>query len=168
MWAPGNCHCWPWSMVKLDFLLWSTFIALSGTLTCLFSSVQLISHVWYLRPHGLQHTRLPCPSPTPRACSNTCPLSPCCHPTISSSANPFFSYLQSFPTSGSFQMSQFCISGGQGNGVSTSALVLPVNIQDWFPSRWTGLISLQSKGLSRLFSNTTVQKCQFFTTQLSL
>ena len=111
-----------------------------------------------LRHHGLQHTRLPCPSPTPRACSNSCPLSRWCHSTISSSVIPFSSCLQSFPASGSFLMSQLCPSGGQSNGVSASASVLPMNIQDWFPLGLTGLISLQSKGLSRVFSNTTVQK----------
>ena len=114
-----------------------------------------------LRPHGLQHTRFPCPSPTPRACSDSCPSSRWCHPTISSSVIPFSSCLQSFPASGSFQMSQFFASGGQSIGVSASALVLPMNIQDWFPLGLTGWISLQSKGLSRVFSN-TVQKHQFF------
>ena len=111
-----------------------------------------------LRPHGLQHTRLPCPSPTPRACSNSC-LSQWCHPTISSSVVPF-SCLQSFPASGSFTMSQFFTSAGQNIGVSASASVLPINIQDWFPLGLTGLIFLQSKGLLRVFSNTTVQKHQ--------
>ena len=116
-----------------------------------------------LWPHGLQHTRLPCPSPTPRACSNSCPSSRWCHPTISSSVIPFSSCLQSFSASGSFQMSQFFPSGGQSIGVSASASVLPMNIQDWFPLGWTGWNSLQSN-----FSNTTVQKHQFFSTQLSL
>ena len=121
-----------------------------------------------LRPHGLQHARLPCPSPTPGACSNSCPWSRWCHPTISSCVVPFSSCLQSFPTSGSFPMSQFFTSGGQSIGVSASASVLPMNIQDWFPLGLTGWISLQSKGLSRVFSNTTVQKHQFFCAQLSL
>ena len=121
-----------------------------------------------LRPHGLKHARLPCPSPTPGAYSNSCPLSQWCHPTISSSVIPFSSCLQSFPTSESFQMSQFFVSGGQSVGVSASASVLPMNIQDWFPLGWAGWISLQSKGLSRVFSNTTVQKHQFFGAQLSL
>ena len=112
-----------------------------------------------LRSHGLQHTRLPCPSPTPRACSDSCPSSQWCHPTISSSVIPF-SCLQSFPASGSFPMSQFFTSGGQSIGVSASASILPMNIQDWFPSGLTGLISLQSKELSRVFSNSTVQKHQ--------
>ena len=120
-----------------------------------------------LRPHGLQHTRLPCPSPTPGAYSNSCPLSLWCHPTISSSVVPF-SHPQSFPASGSFLMSQFFESGGQSIGASAPASVLPMSIQDWFPLGWTGWISLQSKGLSRVFSNTTVQKHQFFGAQLSL
>ena len=120
-----------------------------------------------LRPHGLQHPRPPCPSPTPRNCSNSCPSSWWCHPTISSSVVPFSSSLQSFPESGSFQMSQFFTWGGQSTGVSASASVLPMNIQDWFPLGWTGWISLQSKGLLRVFSNTTVQKHQFFGAQPS-
>ena len=120
-----------------------------------------------LRPHGLQHARPPCPSPTPRVYSNSCPLSLWCHPTISSSVIPFFSRLQSFPASGYFQMSQLFASGGRSIGVSASTSVLPMNTQDWFPLGWTGWISLQSKGLSRVFSNTTVQKYQFFSTQLS-
>ena len=118
-----------------------------------------------LQSHGLQYSRLPCPSPSPGACSNPCPLSQWCHPTISSSVIPL---LQSFPASGSFQMSQFFTSGGQSIGVSASASVPPMNIQDWFPLGWTSWISLQSKGLSRVFSNTTVQKHQFFSAQLSL
>ena len=121
-----------------------------------------------LQPHRMQHTRLPCPSPTTGACSNSCPWSRWCHPTISSSVIPFFSRLQSFLASVSFPMSQFFASGGQSIGVSASASVLPMNIQDWFPLGWTGWISLQSKGLSKVFSNTTVQKHQFFGAQLSL
>ena len=115
-----------------------------------------------LRPQGLQHARLPCPSPTPRACSNSCPLSQWYHSTISSSVVPFSSCLQSFPASGSFPMSQFFASGGQSIGISASPSVLPMNIQDWFPLWLTSWISLQSKGLSRVFSNTTVQKHQLF------
>ena len=115
-----------------------------------------------LRPHGPQHAKPPCPSPTPGVYSNSCPLSWWCHLTISSSLVPFSSHLQSFPESGSYPMSQFFVSGGQRIGVSASASVLPMNIQDWFPSGWPGWISLQSKGLSRVFSNTTVQKHQFF------
>ena len=114
-----------------------------------------------LQPHGLQDTRPPCPSPAPGACSNTRPLSQWCHPTISSSVISFSSCLQSFPASGSLPMSQFFASGGQSIGASASALVLPMNTQDWSPLVWTGWISLQSKGLSRVFSNTTVQKHQF-------
>ena len=120
-----------------------------------------------LRSHGLKHARPPCPSPIPGVYSNSCPLSWWCHPAISSSVVPF-SCLQSFPASGSFQMSQLFTSDGQSVGVSASASVLPMNIQDWFPLGWTGWISLQSKGLSRVFSNTTVQKYQFFGAQLSL
>ena len=120
-----------------------------------------------LRPHELQHARPPCPSLTPRVHPNPCPLSRWCHPTISSSVIPFSSCLQSFPASGSFQMSQPSTSGGQSIGVSASASVLPMNTQDWSPLGWTGWISLQPKGLSRVFSNTTVQKHQFFGTQLS-
>ena len=119
-------------------------------------------------PHGLQHTRPPCPSPTPRAYPNSCPLSRWCRPTISSSVVPFSSHLQSFPASGSFLVSQLFASGDQSIGVSASTSVLPVNTQDWFPLGWTGWISLQAKGLSRVFSNTTVQKHQFFGAQLSL
>ena len=119
-----------------------------------------------LWPHGLHHSRLPCPSPTSGACSNSCPLSWWCHPTISPSVIPV-SCLQSFPASGSFQMNQFFALGGQSIGASASASVLPMNIQDWFSLRWTGWISLQSKGLARVFSNTTVQKHKFFGAQLS-
>ena len=118
--------------------------------------------------HGLQHARPPCPSPTPRAYLNSCPLSWWCHPTVSSFVVPFSSHLQSFPASGSFPMSQLFTSGSQSTGVSASASVLTMNIQDWFPLGWTGWMSLQSKGLSRVFSNTTVQKHQFFSAQLSL
>ena len=121
-----------------------------------------------LWPHGLQHARPLCPSPTPRVYPNSCPLSQWCYPTISSSVVPFSSCLQSFPASGSFQMSQFFASGDQSIGVSASTSVLPMNIQDWFPLGWPGWISLQSKGLSRVFSNTTVQKHQFFGAHLSL
>ena len=121
-----------------------------------------------LRPHRLQHTSPPCLSQTPRAYSNSRELSRWCHPTISSSVIPFSSCLQTFPALGSFQMSQLFVSGGQSTGVSASASVLGMNIQDWFPLGWAGWISLQSKGLSRVFSNTTVQKHQFFGAQLSL
>ena len=118
-------------------------------------------------PHGLQHSRLPCPSPPFGAYSNSYPLSWWCHPTISSSVIPF-SHLQSFPASGSFQMNQFYPTGGQSIGVSALASVFPMNIQGGFPLGWTSWISLLSKSLSRVFSNTTVQKHQFFGVQLSL
>ena len=133
-------------------------------------SVQFINSVMsdYLRPHGLQHARPPFPSPAPRVYPNSCLLSQWCHPTISSSVIPFSSCLQSFPASWSFQMTQLFPSGDQSIGVSASTSVLSMNGQDWFPLGWTGWISLQSKGLSRVFSNTTVQKHQFFSTQLSL
>ena len=121
-----------------------------------------------LQPHELQHARPPCPSPTPRVHPNPCPLSRWCHPTISSSVIPFSSCPQSFPASGSFQMSQLFASGGQSIGVSASTSVLPMNTQDWFPLGWTGWISLQSKGLSRVFSNPTIQKHRFFSIQPSL
>ena len=120
-----------------------------------------------LWPHELQHARPSCPSPTPRVHPIPCPLSQWCHPTISSSFIPFSSCLQSFPASESFTMSQLFTSGGQSIAVSASTLVLPMNTQDWSPLGWTGWISLQSKGLSRVFSNTTVQKHQFFSIQLS-
>ena len=134
------------------------------------NSVQFSCSVVYdfLQPHGLQHARTPCPSPAPRVYPNSCPLSLWCHPTISSSVIPFSSCLQSFPASGSFQMSQLFASDGQSIGVSASTSVPPMNTQDWSPLGWTGWISLQSKVLARVFSNTTVQKHQFFWAQLSL
>ena len=136
------------------------------------SSSQVISWIQFsrsvvsdsLRPHELQHARPPCPSPTPRAYSNSCLLSQWCDPTISSSVISFSSHLQSFLASGSFQMNQFFTSGG----ISASASVCPMNTQDWSPLGWTGWISLQSKGLSRVFSNMTVQKHQFFSAQPGL
>ena len=118
----------------------------------------------FMWPHELQCTRLPCPSPFPRVCSNSCPLSEWCHPVISSFAAPFSSYPQSFPASGSFPVSYLFISGGQSIGISASASILPKNIQGWFPLGLTSLISLQSKRLSRVFSSTIVQKHQFFST----
>ena len=121
-----------------------------------------------LRPHGLQHARLPCPSPPPRTYSNSCPLSQWFHPTISSSVISFSSCLKSFPAPGSFPGSQFFASGGQSIRVSATASFLPMSIQDWFPLGWIGWIPLQSKGLSRVFSNTTLQKHQFFSAQLFL
>ena len=121
----------------------------------------------FLWPHEPQHARPPCPSPTPRVYSNSCPLSRWCHLTISFSVVPFSSCPQFFPASVSFQMSQLFTSGSQSIGVSASTSVLPMNTQEWYPLGWTGWISFQSKGLSRIFSSTTVQKHQFFSGQLS-
>ena len=132
-----------------------------------FSSVQSLSRVWLFWHHGPQHARLPCSSPTPGVYSNSSPLNWWFHPTISSSVIPFSSCLQSFPTSGSFQMSQLFPSGDQSTGVSASISVFPMNTRAWSPLGWIYRISLQSKGLSRVFSNTTVQKHQFFSAQLS-
>ena len=139
------------------------------------SSITFVSSVQFscsvmsnsLRHHESQHARPPCPSPTPWVYSNSCPLSQWCHPAISSSIGPFSSCPQSLPASGSFPMSQLFAWGGQSIGASASASVLPMNTQDWSPLGWTGWIPLQSKGLSRVFSNTTVKKHQFFSTQLS-
>ena len=130
------------------------------TVLLLFSCSVMSDSLW---PHGLQHARLPCPSLSPRVCSNSCPLSRWRHPIISSSVLPFSSGPQSFPASGFFSMSQLFVLVGRSIRASASASVLPVNIWGWFPLGLTGLISLQSKGLSRVFSNTTVQKHQFFT-----
>ena len=134
------------------------------------SSVQFSHSVMFdsFWPHGLQHSRPPCPSPAPGIYPNSCPLSRWCHPTISSSVIPFSSHLQSFLASGSFPMSQLFASGGQSIGASASTSVFPMNIQDWFPLGSTGWISLQSKGLSRVFSTTTVLKHQGFSAQFSL
>ena len=134
----------------------------------LLSSVQSLSHVWLFATPWTQHPRPPCPSPAPGVYPNSCPLSQWCHLTISFSVIPFSSCLQFFPTSESFQMSLLFASGGQNNGVSASTSVLPMNTQGWSPLGWTGWIFLQSKGLSRVFSNTTAQKHKFFSTQLSL
>ena len=136
---------------------------------CSLSSV--MSHS--LQPHGLQHTRLPCPSPTPRACSHSCPSCRWCHPTNSSSVIPFPSCLRSFPASGSFPMSQLFASGGQSSGVSASVSSLPMNTQDWYPLEWTGWISLQSKEtLKSLLQHhsskeSILQRSAFFMVQLS-
>ena len=124
----------------------------------LFSCSAVSDSLW---PHGLQHARLPCPSLSPEVCSNSCSSSQCCHPAISSSVTPFSSHPQSFPASGSFPMSWLFTSGGQNVEASASASVLPMNIQGWFPLELTDLISLQSKGLFRVFSGTTVQWHQF-------
>ena len=128
-------------------------------ISVLFSRLVVSNSLW---PHELQQARPPCPSPTPRVHPNPCPLSQWCHPTISSSVVPSLGDVSSCPTSRSFQMSQLFASGGQTTGVSASTSVLPINTQDWSPLGWTGWISLQSKGLSRVFSKTTVQKHQFF------
>ena len=156
--------------MKKCFLLYSEAIRFILILFSEFSSVQFSCSVMSdsLQPHGLQHARPPCPSPTPGVYPDSCPLSWWCHLTISSPVIPFSSCLQSFPTSGSFPMSHLFTSGGQSTGVSALASVLPKKSQGWSPSEWTGWISLQSKGLSRVFSNTTVQKHQFFGAQLSL
>ena len=139
-----------------------------GKTTRPFSSIQSLSFVQLFVTLWTATYQASLPITTPGVYSNSCPSSRWYHPTSSSSVIPFSSYLQSFPASGSFQMSQFFASGGQSTGVSALTSVLPMNIQGWFPLGWTGWISLQSKGLSRVFSNTTVQKHQFFSTQLSL
>ena len=151
--------------IIISFILYTEILKFRGASSVQFSHSVVSDSLW---PHELQHARHPCPSPTPGVHSNSCPLSQWCHPTISSSVVPFSSHLQSFPASGSFQMSQFFTSGGQSFGVSALASVLPVNIQDWSPLGWTGWMSLQSKGLSNIFCNTTVQEHQFFGAQLSL
>ena len=165
-----------WVLKKV--LSWSRLVLISQgnnsavfpPLVHCFSSVQfshsVVSNSLWL--HELQHARTPCPSPTPGVHPKPCPLYQWCHPIISSSVIPFSSCPQSFPASGSFQMSQLFTSGGENIGVPASASVLPMNTQDWSSLGWTGWISLQSKGHSRVFSNTTVQKHQFLGTQLSL
>ena len=135
MFSVFPCFSWPWQFWVLSSIQFTRSV--------------MSDSLW---PHGLQPAKLPCPSPTPGAYSNSCPLSWWCHPTISSSVFPFFSRLQSFLSSGSFQMSQFFASGGQSINLPASASVLPMNIQEWFALGWTSLISLQSKGLSRVFS----------------
>ena len=145
--------------------MWLLGQSLYERITVQFSLSVVSDSLW---PRGLQHARLLHPSPTPGACSNTCPSHRWCHSTISSSVIPFSSHLQSFPASESFQMNQFFTSGGQSTGVSALASVLQMSIQDWFPLGWTAWISLQSKELSRVFSSITVQKHQFFVAQLSL
>ena len=163
------------STIRLTVNVWrnqhiSFSIILSVSSVQLLSQLlgQLLSHVWLLWSHGLQHAKPPCPSPTPGVYSNSCPLSHWCHPTISSSIVRSSSHPQSFPASGYFLMSKSFASGGQSIGVSASKSVLPINIQDWFPLELACWMSLQSKGLSRVFSNTTVQKHWFFGAQLSL
>ena len=162
-----NCH--PGHLTGLDLHASDHHFPDSSLLLCAtvqFSSVtQLCPTLW---PHAWQHTRPPCPSPTPGVYPNSCPLSRWCHPTTSSSVVPFSSCRQSLPASESFPMSQLFASGGQSIGVSASTSVLPMNTQDWSPLGWTGWISLHFKGLSRVFSNTTVQKHHFLSAQLSL
>ena len=164
--SPGNVAVHhegiPWILPRLDP---SRLLHPSEIGSVQFRCSVLSNSLW---PHGLQHTKPPCPSPSPRVYSTPRPLSRWCHPAISSSVVPFSSYLLSIPALGSFQMSQFFESGGQSVGVSALSPVLPMNIQDWFPLGWTGWISSLSKGLSRVSSNTTVQKHQYFGSQLSL
>ena len=170
--------CYPWWVEQQILLLskMSTFeplepVRIYAMWTKKFLPMWLFSHSvlsYSLQPHGLKQVRPPCPSPTHRACSDSCLSSWWCHPTISSSVTTFSSCLQSFPASGSFPMNQFFASGGQSIGVSASTSILPMNIPDWFPLGWTGWISLPSKRPSWVFSNTTVQKHQFFGAQLSL
>ena len=180
-----------------SFLLWHTFSQIKNLLTKEYNQISMVYQQYFntalaslslrifftfswgsvqfscsvmsdsLQPHELQHARPPCPSPIPRVHSNSCPSSRWCNPAISSSVVPFSSCPQSLPALKSFQMSQLFTWGGQSIGVSASASFLPMNTQDWSPLGWTAWISLQSKGLSRVFSNTTVQKHQFFGTQLS-
>ena len=152
-------------LCQLSFKLLLVHLIIHYISSVQFSRSIMSDSLW---PHELQHARLPCPSPTPGVHPNQGPLSWWCHPTISSSVVTFSSRLQSFPASGSFQMSQLFTSGGQSTGFSASASFPPKKSQGWSPSEWTGWIFLQSKGLSRVFSNTTVQKHQFFGAQLSL
>ena len=166
VWYPPNQPETP--LREVDTLNFEAWLCLSVNMD--FSSVQSSCSVVSdsLRPHGLQHARPPCPSPTPGVYSNSYPLSQWCHPTKSSSVIPFSSHLESFPASGFFLMNQLFTSGSYSIGVSALASVLPMNIQDWFPLGWTGRISLQSKGLSIAFFNIIIQKHQFFGAQLSL
>ena len=180
--STSSCHYFAFSLYRTKILATTQFfsitlalsisiiyylpISISKTHVNARSSVQVSLSVMSdsLRPHGLQHARLPCPSLQPGGYSNSCPSSWWCYPTISSSAVPFSFFLQSFPASVTFPISQFFTSGGQSIGASASASVLPVNIQDWFPLGWTRWISLQSKRLQRVFSKTTFQKHQLFGT----
>ena len=156
------------SIMRKDFCYYYKYyfqIGITNISSVQFSHSVVSDSLW---PHESQHARPPCPSSSPGVHSDSHPSSQWCHPTISSSFVPVSSHLQSFPASGSFQMSQFFTSGGQSIGVSASGSVLPMKIQDWFPLRWTACIRLLSKELSRVFSNTTVQKHQFFNAKLSL
>ena len=175
----GACKdtvCWWWSSIKSRLFVCILWHQNNSILEEIYWASWFFSLVQFnhsavsdsLQPHESEHARPPCLSPAPRVYPNSCPLSQWCHPAISSSVIPFSSYLQSFPTWGSFQVSQHFTSGGQSIGVSASRSILPMNTQDWSPLGWTGWISLQSKGLSRVFSNTTVQNHQFFGAQLSL
>ena len=157
-WLPVTDMYWCWLPLIYKF-----------TFVWIFSSVQFSRSVLSdsLRTHELQHARPPCPSPTPGVHANSCPSSPWCHPAISSSIVPFSTYPQTLPASESFPMRQLFTWSGQSTGVSALASFLPKNTQDWSPLEWTGWISLQSKGLSRVFSNTTIQKHQLFSPQLS-
>ena len=146
----------------MAFLFWCAILRTKSSANFISSFVS--DSLW---PHESQQARPPCPSPTPRVYPNSCPSSQWCHPALSSTVIPFSSCPQSFPTSGSFPMSQLFTWGGQSIGAAASTSVIPMNNQDWYPLGWTGWISLQSKGLSRVFSNITVQKHQFFGTQLS-
>ena len=161
-----NIRLWIYVWVYTLEIYMKNFHNYQGLLILVQLSCSVVSNS--LCPHELQHARPPCPSPTPGVYSNLCPSSRWCHPAISSSVVPFSSCPQSLPASQSFPMSQLFAWGSQSIGVSASASVLPMNTPDWFPLGWTGWISLQSKGLSRVLSNTTVQKHQFFSAQLSL
>ena len=152
------------SLATLSLVTLHYYRQLSSSTSFVAGVVQSLNHV-SLQPQELLHAKLPFPPLSPRVCSNSCPLSQWCYPTISSSVVPFSSCPQSFPASGSFPISQLLPSGGQCVGTLASASVLPMNIQGWFSLGWTGLISLQSKGLSRVFSSTTIRKHQFFSTQ---
>ena len=164
--SKSRCFLYNYSLYSLHLFLISSASIRSLQFSSVQFSLSVVSNsLW---THGLQHARLPCPSLTPGAYSDSCLSNKWCHPTISSSVIPSSSCLHFFPASGSFPRSQFFTSGGQSIGVSVSLSVLPVTIQDWFLLGWTGWISLQSKGLSRVFFNTTVQKHQFFGAQLSL
>ena len=171
VWGRNNAYClFCLIEVKLIYKVVIVSYIQKSDIICMYISVQFSLSVMSdsLQPHGLQHTRPPCPSPTPGVHANPCLSSQWCHPAISSSVVPFSSCPQSFPASGSFPVNQLFASGGQSIRVSASTSVLSMNTQDWSPLGWTGWISLQSKGLSRVFSNTTVQKHQVFGAQLSL
>ena len=159
----GFTKSWTWLSGWHDLRTHYRYVCIQ--FSCLFSCQVVFN---YLRPHGLEYARPHCPSPSPRVCPSSCSLNWWCHPTISSSVIPFSFCPQSFPASGSFLMSWLFTTGGHSTGASASASIVPMGIQDWSPSGWTGWISLQSNSLSRVFSNTTVQKHQFFGTQSSL